>query len=522
MAGKRVGLAIASGLLTLLGTMSPKGDLEYIVAQDAKPMADTSKENSKVALSTYQQFSQNFYEVGEDFYKKAKDKDKAVEALGIAAYFDPQNKQITDLIQKVEKDNKLKKNEREAKKVEEKYSKTKTETIDSLYQNGADKAKTNKDEAQDIFYTILQIDKNSTKFDEALEKELNWKKIDGYLLPPEIVSAREKGMKYLADASEGEEDKTEDDLVTTLKIENDKIYRRKSRDIIVRSTLNEESAKRAHKVSEATMKLLMEYLGLEGKPPYNVGDEKSTDREPTHRITILTNDDQMDKFAKSTTAYGYQKGITIAVHESWELKKTKATGYGHFHKIRDLELNRTYFDDQISSCTIEDVLDCSSNYVDSDTYVDSPWFFSSVVRNATWQLLGTTLNRKLLGRDDKYKGKIDGITSVETSEKLRAGAYLLSLENKLIPINMLSRLKFDQFSDQAEATAWAATEYLIHNHKDKLVELLTDEYNKKTDLKNLSKYEIIEKHIGLTPEQFDKNVREFVLKKYVGFRNYKN
>jgi hypothetical protein len=519
MAGKRVGLALATGLLTLLGTIPPKGDLETIVAQDAKPVAE-----EKVALSTYQQFSQNFYDIGEDFYKKGKDKDKALEALGIAAYFDPSNKQITDLIQKVEKDNKLKKNERESKKVEEKYSKTKNETIETLYQNGVEKAKTNKDEAQDIFYTILQIDKNSTKFDEALEKELNWKKIDGYLLPPEIAGAREKGMKYLNDASEGVEDKTEDDLVATLKVENDKIFRRKSKDIIVRSTLNEESAKRAHKVSEATMKLLMEYLGLEGKPPYNVGDEKSTDREPTHRITILTNDDQMDKFAKSTTAPSYRPEYPgLNQHETWKSRNQEVKGYGHFHKYDSFDKNDQISKaDLISNCTLYDILSHSSEHINSELDRNSPWFYHSFISQFTWQLLGTTKTFYLIDREDKYEGKIEKVTKVKTAEQMRAGAYFLSLENKLMPINMLSRLKFDQFSDQAKATAFAATEYLIHNHKDKLVELLTDEYNKKTDLKDLSKYEIIEKHIGLTPEQFDKNVQEFVLKKYVGLRNYQN
>jgi len=510
----------AAGTLLGITTIVPKTLDGIVIAQDAKPMANTSKEDNKIALSTNQQISQNFYNIGEDFYKKAKDKDKALEALGIAAYFDSTNKNITDLIQKVDKDNKLKKNEKESKKIEEKYNKTKTETIDTLYKNGAEKAKTNKDEAQNIFYTILQIDKNSTKFDEALEKELNWKKIDGYLLPPEIASAREKGMKYLNDASEGEEDKTEDDLVTTLKLENNKIYRRKSKDIIVRSTLNEESAKRAHKVSEATMKLLLEYLGLEGKPPYNIRDEKSTESYPYHRITILTSDEELKKFKKSTEWFGLDENINI--NEKWKLEKNDSIyGYGHFHKfISDSNYYGDYNNDQVAHYTLENLIWRSSNYVDNNSEKNSPWLFRSFIYNFTWQTLGTTITTKFLDREDKYDGKIKKISEIKTANQMRTGAYVLANENELISINTLKSLKFDQFTDKAKATAFAVTEYLIHNHKDQMVKLLTDEYNKKETVTD-SIYNI-QKITGLTPEQLDKNVQEFIRKNYIGYRQIKN
>jgi len=265
------------------------------------------------------------------------------------------------------------------------------------------------------------------------------------------------------------------------------------------------------------MKLLLEYLGLEGKPPYNIDrDQKNTDPEPYHRITLIKDKEHFEQFKKSTQWSG--AADIVDVHERWTSKKKEYEfGFGHFHKIDAFEKLQ---EDTISHYTIEDILWRSSYYVDGTTEKETPWLYRFVCYNFTDQLLGTTLTSKLLDRNNKYSGEITNKTSVKPANQMRKKAYELVTQNKQVSSNRLIRLKFDEFTEDDSAISFAGVEYLVYEHKNKLVKLLTDGY-KKEKFDNPGKYDLL-KLIGMTPEEFDKGRDEFIKRNYVGLRNNKN
>lgn len=519
MAGKRVGLAIASGLLTLLGTISPKSDLETIVAQDAKPVAEVKEEQP----DTYKKIAEYFTNSATEFYTKAKDTNKTKEAANLALIFDSENQTAKDLIQKAEK-NKLKTNNKELKKAEENYSKNKEKAINELYNNAIQKIQTDKKEALKILDEIWKIDEKNEKPLEVRKTHLDWKETDGgYLVPKFIWEQRELGKKYLNEAGEGEKYETEDELEAVLKFE--KVHKRKSDWVIARSLISEEDAKRIHKVGEAGIKYISKRMGIEEWPFLPTAEEKKIMKEQgvekkLFRVTQFDSPDAFDKYCKD-----FIEDKTVRSNpwnryrEDWEpYSKTKDKPQkihtGQIHHGNNVELR----DDNLVHLVSQQAR------VDNSNTSRTGWIHHGFDYLMTIELLGTTKYNEVGPIESKYKNDDgNGFTYSSGSAYVRKTAYDSMLKNEGSSFEGIIRIDDeDKFSPKDVALAVSINEFLLERYPEKILTLLTDRRDKTHRWYNKKNLEAFKEAFGKEAHEFNEEYRQWVLENYVGYRQVKN
>ncbi len=516
MAGKRVGLAIASGLLTLLGTISPKSDLETIVAQDAKPVADIKEEQP----DTYKKIAEYFTNSATEFYTKAKDTNKTKEAANLALIFDSENQIAKDLIQKAEK-NKLKTDNKELKKAEENYSKNKEQAITDLYNNAIQKIQTDKKEALKILDEIWKIDEKSEKPFEARAEKLNWKKNDsGIYVPPVIWEAREKAKKILEETGEGEEYKTEDDLKILLDLDS---FKRKGEYIIARSRISDNNAKEIHKFCEGGARYICQRLNITNYPfiPLNKEEKEEIKKESGKIVYLITEFEDAKEYKKYAEKISEDevKNWTRA-RINWSLQsrtndKGKKIHRGQIHRRFD----RDYTLDNIIHQLSYDIRN-SSGYTCTNPWIDIGFDYLM-----TSELVCTTLYTEKQDFEDKYGNKKQDTMRVENPDYLRKIIFENVLKNTDPSVDSILRKKNSaEFDKISECKAVSLMEFLMDKYNKKTIDMMTELRNGKFEFYELiNKGEkILNKAYGKTPAELDSEWKEWVLENYVGYRQVKN
>ncbi len=506
----------AAGTLLGIATIAPKTLDDYVLAQDAKPMADTSKEDHKIALNNYQKFSTDFYAIGNDFYKKAKDKDKALEALGIAAYFDSTNKNVSDLIQTVEK-SKLKKNDKEAKKVEETYGKTKQEAIDTLYKSAVEKLPTDKTGAFKDFDGIWKVDDKSVKPYEALGFVKN---DGGFYESKERHDRREAAKKIFESAGEGEINNKKDDLESIMNI---KPFRRSGNQIIARSTVSDERAKQMHKAADATFAYMKNTLGIEGNPFEGTDymedfkeDIKKDGGKIVYRVTEFNKTEDFDKYCE---AIADKKGCDSSwgsLSEKW--RSWTATSDKDSHNVQPGTFH--YFQ-EISDDVVIHYLTGQISVQNNN--LSWPWLTKGLAYDTTAQLAGTTLTRMVYMKDDKYEGWKEHEVKVATPDGIQSLVYELVSTGKEIPLEELARKKIRDMTPKDVAMSASLFEFLITKYQTETRRLLTDKRTGNADDFTDLKYdEMPQKIYGKSWKDLHAEWRQYVLEENIGYRKPQN
>jgi len=518
MAGKRAGLAIASGLLTLLGTIPPKGDLETIVAQDAKPVVDIKEEQP----DTYKKIAEYFTNSATEFYTKAKDTNKTKEAANLALIFDSENKEAKELIQKAEK-NKLKTNNKELKKAEENYSKNKEQAINELYNSAIQKIQTDKKEALKILDDIWKIDEKSEKPLEARAEKLNWKKNDsGIYVPPVIWEARENGKKILEESGEGEEYKAEDELEEILKLNN--FHKRKSDWLIVRAK-TEDDAKRMHKVGETGLKYIPQRISITEWPFLPDQKEREIMKElkiekTLFRITQFENANEFSKYndsiLKNTEDEVKNPSIWTRMKETWE-PHTKTS-----EKKQRIHAGQTHH----STTTQErddNIIHLLSNKirVENGNTSQVGWIYHGFDYLMSLEILGTALYNEYDVLQGKYKSddKESFIKIKDHGDAIRKYIYDSMLNKKDYSLENIVRIDHeDKFTPDTVCFAISITEFLLDKYQKEYSSLLIDRRDKTHRWYGKKNLEAFKEAFGKEANEFNEEYRQWVLENYVGYR----